>query len=254
MEPGKILHEIHGGTARITLSNPGRLNALDGNMVTALRNLVREINDDPQIRVVILKGAGGNFSAGADLGQLVHAGPMEALDFHLRMNETSHLIRNSRKIFITALEGYALGGGFELSLSTDIRICTEGAILGQPEIGVGLNAGAGGNAILPRVVGRSNALYMSLTGVKLKSDEALRMGIVQRVVPDSEIEEELEKLAETIMKAPEVSTALLKLSINNSLESPIDEAMVKESMAFALLNGEKEVKKRISGFLEKEKK
>ena len=202
MATNKILLESGNSATTIFFNNPDKLNALSPEIVQHLLKTLQSLEQNPDVKVVILRGKGGNFSAGADLEALEKFTPMDALAFHGQMNEIILLMNNSRKIFISVMEGYALGGAFELSLSTDIRICTEDAILGQPEINVGLNAGAGGNAILPRVVGRSNALYLVLTGKRISAGRAYELGIVQEVSNAEQLEQKLETLVSGILSRP----------------------------------------------------
>ncbi len=251
MAADQLLTESGNGAARIFFNNPEKLNALSPEIVEQLLYALREIEENNNIRVVILRGKGGNFSAGADLEALERFTPAEALEFHRKMNEIIHLLINSRKIFISVLEGYALGGAFELSLSTDIRICTRNAVLGQPEINVGLNAGAGGNAILPKVVGRGNALYMVLTGKRISAGRAYEMGIVQAVASAEELESELDTLVSGILSQPVTAVEMSKLAVNSSFKNETDLALEVEALTFALLHGNNETKNRIRKFLKK---
>ncbi len=251
MTDHRLLIESGNGTTTIFLNNPEKLNAISPEIVEEMLDKLREIEEDPEVRVVVLRGKGGNFSAGADLEALEKFTPAQALRFHRKMNDIIRLMNSSSKIFISVMEGYALGGGFELSLSTDLRICTEDAILGQPESNVGLNAGAGGNAILPRVVGKANALYMVLTGEKLTAARAYELGIVQMVSPREQLEHKVDALVTGILKKPVSTIEMVKIAVNSSLSSGTDSALEVEALAFALLHGDEEVKGRIRKFLKK---
>lgn len=250
MNPSMVILELKDEVATLTLNDSKNMNALGEQMIRELRNLIREINEMDEVRVVILVGAGGNFSAGGNLKEILNFDSKTALNFHKILNEISYLMRHSSKIFLVGMEGYALGGGFEISLSADIRICSEDTILGQPEIGLGLNAGAGGNAILPRVVGRSNALYLALTGRKITSSEAKNLNIIQKVVPDGKLLEELHDLARDIILLPPETVSLTKLCINSATETPAGTSLDMEALAFSLLNTNKDVKQRIGKFFE----
>ena len=238
--------------AEITLNRPEKLNAISPEMLDKIMGFISELEERKEVRVVIIRGSGGNFSSGADLAGIGRFSSREAMHFHRKMNSLARMMNHSRMIFIAVLEGYALGGGFELSLSADIRICSSRAILGQPEIKMGLNAGAGGNAILPRIAGRGNAMYLVLTGEKVNAERARELGIVQVVCNEDSIEKEVLKLVETICSAPEISTSMAKLSINGAQESSVDYSLEIEALVFSMLADRPEVRERIKKFLKQE--
>ena len=183
-----VILKIEQTRAEITLNRPEKLNAISPEMLDKIIEFISELEERKEVRVVIIRGSGGNFSSGADLASIGRFSSKEAMHFHRKMNSLARMMNHSRMIFIAVLEGYALGGGFELSLSADIRICSSKAILGQPEMRMGLNAGAGGNAILPRITGRGNAMYMVLTGEKISAERAKELGIVQVVCNEGSVE------------------------------------------------------------------
>lgn len=242
---------ISGGIASLALSNPGKYNAISHPMLDQLIQHTRKIEEDPDARVVLLHGSDGNFSSGADISDLAALGKGDALKFHRKMNVLSRAMRHSSRIYIALLEGHSLGGGFELALSADIRICSDNARLGQPEANIGLNAGAGGNAILPRYIGRGNAMYYILTGEKFDAQKALELGIVQKVVPQSQLYQEAEELARRIISLPEETVSLTKMAVAASENSSVDSAMDMEALAFSWLNGQEEIKEKMKKFLKK---
>lgn len=251
MDTGRLLTESGNCVTTIFFNNPEKLNALSPETVEQLLKTLRELEEDREIRIIVLRGKSGNFSAGADLKALEKFTPTEALEFHRKMNEIIRLMNSSGKIFIAAMEGYAMGGAFELALSTDIRICTEDAILGQPEINVGLNAGAGGNAILPDIVGRSNALYLVLTGMKLSARRAYELGIVQVISEKGQLDNDVESLVRTILEHPNSTVEMSKHAVNSAFKSSSECALEVEALTFALLHGDEEVKNSIRKFLKK---
>ena len=248
---GEVTLRKSGGIAFLSLRNPGKFNAISFAMLDQLVSEAEKIEEDGEIRAVLIHGMDGNFSSGADLEDLVKMDTSSALAFHRKMNMLSHQMRNSSKIYITLMEGFALGGGFELSLSADIRICADNVKLGQPEINLGLNAGAGGNAILPRYVGRGNTMHLILTGEKFDARKGLELGIIQKVVPHSELYNEGENLAKRIVSLPKETVALTKMAVNASMDSSVDAALDTEALVFSLLNGQKEIKEKIRKFLKK---
>ncbi len=251
MMSGEVTLRKSGSIAFLSLMNPGKFNAISSAMLDQLVSEAMKIEEDVEIRVVLIHGADGNFSSGADLEDLVEMDASSALAFHRKMNTLSHQMRNSSKIYIALLEGFALGGGFELSLSADMRICADNVKLGQPEINIGLNAGAGGNAILPRYVGRGNAMHLILTGEKFDARKGMELGIIQKSVPLAELYQEGENLARKIAELPKESVALTKLAVNASMDSSVDAAMDTEALVFSWLNGQEEIKEKIRKFLEK---
>ncbi len=248
---GKVQLKTSRGIAHLILNNPGKLNAISLSMLEDLIEHSRRIEEDSEIRVVLLQGSEGNFSSGADISDLAGFDKKEALKFHMKMNALSRAMQHSSKIYIALLQGFSLGGGFELSLSADMRICTEDVIMGQPEVNIGLNAGAGGNAILPRFTGKGNAMYLILTGEKFNAAKGLELGIIQKIVPKSRIIQEGEKLAENILSLPEDTVSLTKMAVNASENTSIDSALEMEALIFSWLNGEKEIKEKMKKFLKK---
>lgn len=247
----KIQIEIRNETAWIYFNNPEKLNAISADMVDTLLEKVKELEENSTVRIAILKGKGVNFSTGANLEELEKFTPEEALTFHRKMNDISHIMRHSRKIYMAVFEGYSLGGAFELSLSTDIRVCDENATMGQPEIKVGLNAGAGGNAILPLMIGKGNAMFMALTGRTITAQRALELGIVQAVFPAARLNDELDALITGLLKRPQATLEAVKHTVNEATNREIDSLMEKEAQAFSYLHSKKEVKKEIRKFLKK---
>ncbi len=248
---GEVSLKVNNRIAFLAMSNQGKFNAISLSMLDQLIQHTRKIEEDPGVRVVLLHGAGGNFSSGADISDLASFDKNDALKFHRKMNILSRAMRHSGKIYIALLEGHSLGGGFELSLSADIRICADNARMGQPEINIGLNAGAGGNAILPRYIGKGNAMYYILTGEKFHAQKALDLGIVQKVVPHSQLYQEAENLAGRIISLPEETVALTKMAVNASENSSVDSAMDLEALVFSWLNGQEEIKEKMKKFLKK---
>lgn len=251
MSSGSILLETTGEAAVIYFNDPERLNAISSDMVDSLLNTVRKLEDNVKVRVVILRGKGGHFSSGANLRELEKASPEEALAFHRKMNEISRLIRHSGKVYISAYEGYALGGAFELSLSTDIRLSDEKSRIGQPEIRVGLNAGAGGNAILPKVIGKGNSMYMAMTGDSITAERAYQLGLVQAISKEGQLEQDLNGLVAKILEAPAVTAEEVKRTISSSVDDDSDRNLEREALSFSHLHSRKEVKEKIRKFLKK---
>ena len=200
----------------------------------------------------IVIGGKKNFSAGADILQFPELNPVEAYEFHRKLNELALYFREYSRPVISFLNGYVFGGGLELSLSTDIRVCSKDALLSQPEIGLGINAGAGGNVILPHVVGRNRALYMILTGTKLNASTAYDFGLVD-ILADHALEEAT-RIAGIINSKPENTVKLAKRAVNNTSSADVRSNLDYEAALFGVLFSEKDTKESINNFIKKKGK
>jgi enoyl-CoA hydratase/carnithine racemase len=226
-----------------------QLNTLTGHMVDEIIHAMKSVIDS--CRSIIIGGR-NNFSAGADVSQFQNMDARSAYEFHLKLNELALFFRSYPKPVISFLNGYVLGGGLELSLSTDIRICSENAILGQPEINLGINAGAGGNVILPSVIGRNRALYMILTGEKITASQAYDFGLVDLLSDNSE--GEARRIAALINTMPVDTVSLAKRAVNNATNNDLEMKLDYEAALFGILQSEKYTKERIDRFMQKKQK
>lgn len=249
-----ILEVDDEGIALLTLNRPEVRNALNLTMVHEIRAALGELAErDPEVRALIFTGAGGKaFLSGADIAELRDRGREDALR---RIN--SSLFREVEQFpapTIAAIRGYALGGGCELALACDLRVAGEGARLGQPEVALGIVPGAGGTYRLPRLIGLGRARELIFTGRRVDAPEAERIGLVNRVVPDDAVLGAARELAREIAKNGALAVRLAKVSLNASPEVPTDVAMRLESSAQAILFGDEEKVRRMTGFLEKREK
>ncbi len=235
--------------AILKLRNPGKINAINEEMARELISLIKECDQDSSCMAIIIGGDGGNFSSGADIEGFSGRGPEGALAFHALLNEVVRAIRSCAKPVIAVLEGYSLGGGLEIAESCDMRIASEDAKIGQPEINIGINAGAGGNVVLPKLVGRGRALYMILTGRKLSAKEAVEFGLVDFSFPAGSVWKEVRNIALEIASKPPATVRLAKMLVNNSEDMSVNSALDFEAVAFSMLFSTDETKKRIQKFL-----
>jgi len=221
-----IIYEKRGHLAYVTLNRPKALNAYNIRMRDELYEVLGAIRDDTEVRVVILKGAGEKaFCAGADLTEFLSAPPPV-------LSRTARFERDIWKRFtempipfIAAMHGYVLGSGIEMSLCCDVRLCSEDAQFGLPEVALGIIPAAGGSQTLPRTVGRSHALDMLLSGRWLKADEARRMKLVNRVLPGQQLLIEAEKLAETIAQFDPAAVMAAKQSVIRGLDMTLADGL-----------------------------
>ncbi len=248
-----VLKRIDGHVATLTINRPDKLNALNietrGRMVQELDELAK--NDD--IRVVVITGAGDKaFIAGADISEFEGRSPV---DQYRVMTDSSVFLAVDRfpKPTIAAINGFCLGGGCELAMACDIRIASEKAKLGQPEINLGLLPGGGGTQRLPRLVGMGAAFKLLYTGDFIRADEALRIGLVDEVVPAGDVAARAKELAEAIAAKSPVALRLIKQAVRTSMRTPLDEGLRQEVSLFALAFASEDMKEGVDAFLNKRK-
>ncbi|MCY0851967.1 enoyl-CoA hydratase/isomerase family protein [Thermoplasma acidophilum] len=233
-----VLKNMVGSAIYVYLDRPDKKNALDIESIKGLEKALDEACSDEKIRAVAISGKGKDFSAGADIDMLSSFDSSSAYEFRMAMNRLSRKMRDLPKPVIAILKGYSLGGGLELAESADIRIALKDAIIGQPEVSIGINAGAGGNVILPRIVGSGIAMYMAMSGRRMNASEAKAIGLVDEVVDD---EDQARKIVEDISSKPAVTLQYIKKLVNASLDLPVDRAMEEEALYFSMLFTRKEV-------------
>lgn len=238
--------------AWIILNRPQRMNAITERMIEELGSAIRLVDSDKQIRVVIIRGSGGKaFSIGADITSIDPSSPTNIANMARRWFETFSLIERSAKPFIAAIEGYALGGGCELALSCDFRIASEGSVIGLTETSLGLIPGAGGTQRLARIVGLPKAKEMIFFAEKIGSDEALKIGLVNRVFTKDNFEIGLREFAMKLAKQPPIAIRFAKYATNISTYLPADIGQLFEASSFGLLLTTKDVSEGISALLSK---
>jgi len=238
--------------AVVTIDRPKVLNALNAETIEELAAAFNELAADPAIRVILLTGAGGRaFAAGADIRELTALQSGQARAFALRGQGVFRRIEALGKPVIACIQGFALGGGCELAMACTLRIAAEDARLGQPEIKLGILPGYGGSQRLPRLVGRGAALKLLLTGAIVDAREALRIGLVDEVVPAHQLMPRAEALAlETAANAPLALGEVLRV-VDEGLDQPLDAALALESQSFARLAATADFAEGTHAFLEK---
>ena len=237
----------------IKINRPNFLNALNKDTIFELTNAVEELEKDRNIKVVILTGEGKSFIAGADIKQMKDMDSSEAKKFAEAGHNLLMKIENSRLPFIAAVNGYALGGGCEVMMACDICIAASSAKIGQPEINLGIHPGFGGTQRLPRLVGRMKAKEILFTGDNLDANEAHRIGLVNRVVPDDQIMQEVEKIANKIANKTTVQTDLIKKLVNKGMDIDLKRACELEISYFSSSFSTEDQKEGMAAFLEKRK-
>jgi enoyl-CoA hydratase len=252
MEFENLLVEVSEGIATITINRPAALNAVTAATLEELGRLVAEIDQSADIRVALLTGAGSKaFVAGADIASMRDMSPAQARELARLAQRVYAAIESSPKPFIAVVNGYALGGGCELALACDIRLASENARFGQPEINLGVMPGFGGTQRLPRLIGKGRALEIILGGEMIDAQEALRIGLVNRVVPPDELLEAAQQLARKIASKSLVALQLCKEAVRNGLEIELGKACAYEAELFAYSFSTSDQKEGMAAFLEK---
>jgi enoyl-CoA hydratase/carnithine racemase len=225
-----IIYEKQDGVAYVTLNRPKALNAYSVKMRDELYEVLGAIKDDPEVRVIILKGAGEKaFCAGADLTEFLTApAPVFARQARFERDIWGRFI-NIDKPFIAAMHGYVLGSGIEMSLCCDIRLAADDAQFGLPEPGLGIIPAAGGSQTLPRVIGRAAALDMLLSGRWLTAPEALKLKLVNRILPRADLYPEAQKLADKIKSHSPEAIMAIKQAVTRGLDMTLPEGLELES-------------------------
>lgn len=244
-----------GAVATITISRERVLNALSNATIKELLAALQDIDADNNVRVVIITGAGQKaFVAGADISEFR---AMESAEAGRAMAEFGHrigqFIASMNAIVIAAVNGYALGGGCELAMSCDIRIAADTAMFGQPEINLGIIAGWGGTQRLTRLVGPGMSKLLNLTGDLINAEEALRIGLVERVVPAAELQSHVQELAAKIAGKAPLAIGAVKQAVNRGMDMALADGCMYEAALFGSMVGTADSKEGASAFLEKRK-
>ncbi len=249
-----LLFEIQDGIATVTINRPDKLNALNDQVIAELGRAADQIAGDAGIKGAILTGAGAKaFVAGADIAELSRQDAESGRRRALAGQAAFRRLERCGKPVIAAVNGFALGGGCELAMACHLRIASENARFGQPEVKLGLCPGYGGTVRLPRLVGRGRALELLLGGQMIDATEAWRIGLVNRVVPASRLLEECRTQLQTMLEnAPLALRACLE-SVDSSLQVTLDEGLQIEAAHFGLLSATGDMREGTAAFLEKRK-
>ena len=248
-----VLYEQKGQYAIITINREKALNALNSAVLDELDKTLDSVDLD-QVRCLILTGAGQkSFVAGADIAEMSTLTKAEGEAFGKKGNDVFRKLETFPIPVIAAVNGFALGGGCEISMSCDIRICSENAVFGQPEVGLGITPGFGGTQRLARLVGAGMAKQLIYTARNIKAPEAFRIGLVNAVYPQEELLPAAEKMAAGIAKNAPIAVRNCKKAINEGLQVDMDQAIVIEEKLFGDCFETEDQKEGMTAFLEKRK-
>jgi enoyl-CoA hydratase len=249
-----IVYEKKGSIAYVTLNRPKVMNALNHAMWHDLEAAFADTRDDDAVRGVILTGAGDKaFIAGADISELAHVSAVEAEQSSAYGQKVLNLIENLGKPVIAAINGFALGGGCETAMACTIRIASENAKFGQPEVKLGVLPGGGGTQRMPRLIGKGRALQLILTGGMINAAEAYRIGLVNEVVSPAQLIARCEAILNEIFSNAPLAVKFSLKAVNDGMETTIAEGLALEASYFGLCAGTEDKKEGTSAFLEKRK-
>jgi enoyl-CoA hydratase len=247
-----ILVEQHGAVTLLTLNRPQSLNALNSQVLADLIDAFAAFEADPAQRCAVLTGSGEKaFAAGADIKEMADKPASDFFNEDFFAKWTSHVVKTTRKPWIAAVNGFALGGGCELAMMADFIIASDTAKFGQPEIKLGVAPGMGGSQRLTRAVGKAKAMDMCLTGRMMDAVEAERAGLVSRIVPLADLLAEALKTAAVIAAMPPMAAMVNKEMVNVAFETTLDQGLLFERRAFQILTATEDKAEGMKAFVEK---
>ncbi len=249
-----LLTKVESNLGWIIINRPDKLNALNGETIKELQEAFLSFQEDPEVKAIVLTGSGEKaFVAGADITELARLDQSGGKDYVLKGQELTKIIENFPKPVIAAVNGYALGGGTEIALACHIRIASENAKMGQPEVKLGLIPGYGGTQRLARLVGKGQAMELVLSGRIIDADEALRIGLVNRVVPQADLLPTCEAVAKEIVTNAPLALEYAITAINRGLEKTLEAGLLLEADLFGQACATEDSKEGTQAFIEKRK-
>lgn len=253
-EFANLLFEVEDGVGIVTINRPKALNALNAATIYELDQLFTELAKNDEVKAVIVTGSGEkSFVAGADITEMQKMSAIEGRSWGKLAQAVFNKIENLPKPVIAAVNGYALGGGCELSMACDIRIASEKAKFGQPEVSLGIPPGFGGTQRLPRLIGRGRAKELLFTGDMIDAAEAYRIGLANKVVPHGELLNVAKEMARKIMTRGPIAVSLCKAAVNEGMDVDLESGVAYEAELFGLCFATADQKEGMAAFIEKRK-
>ena len=249
-----IIVEKRDGKGIITINRPKVLNAIDWNTFFELQDCFNQLADDNDVNVIVLTGFGEKaFISGGDIGEELKMDGLESYKWSLTGHKFCSAIESCPKPVIASVNGYALGGGMEIALACDFRICSDNAKFGAPEVKLGVICGFGGNLRLPRFIGKTKAKELLMTGKMIDAKEAYRLNLVNSVVPLEQLKEEVDKFCEDLLNKNKITLDLIKKTIDYGLEMDFHAAIQYEAGLFGVVSATEDKVEGMKAFLEKRK-
>jgi len=252
----EVLYAKHEreGVAAITLNRERALNSLNAALLEKLRAALEDAESDGTVRSIVITGAGSRaFCAGADVKELKDKSQAEAKDLSLWFQDITNYMERLRKPIIARINGFCLGGGLELAMACDFRIASDNSIFGLPEVNLGIIPGGGATQRLTRLIGKTKAMEMLMTGEQIDAEEALRLGLVNRVVPANELDTAVNALLSELQAKSALTLGILKLVVNNGLKMSFERALSYEAECFGSALASRDAKEGLQAFIEKRK-
>lgn len=238
--------------AIVTVNRPDALNALNSDVLDGLKRAAEDVSQDENVHVVIVTGAGEKaFVAGADIKEMIGKTPMQMRQFTMLGHQVMGMFAKMEKPTIAAVNGFALGGGCELAIACDIRLASDNAKMGVPEVSLGIFPGFGGTQRLTKLLGKGRACELVFTGKMIKAEEAERIGLVNKVVPQAELMNEAKALATEISSKGPLAVGLAKSAINRALEVGLDDGLAYERELVSLAFSTEDKEEGLKAFMEK---
>ncbi len=254
MELETIIYQVEEGIALVKINRPKVLNALNHQVINELEKVMTEIKEDESVKGVIITGEGEKaFVAGADIKEITKLDATAGMEFALKGQKVFRLIETLGKPVIAAINGFALGGGCELAMACTLRVASEKAKLGQPEVNLGIIPGYGGTQRLPRLVGKGRALDLLITGRMIDANEALQWGLVNKVVPPEKLLDEAKELLKLILSKGPLAVKYAIEALDRGLEVSLEEGLRIEADLFGLSCATEDMKEGTQAFIEKRK-
>ncbi|RDY21068.1 enoyl-CoA hydratase-related protein [Criibacterium bergeronii] len=248
-----LIEKKNESVSLLTLNNPDTLNALSTDFMYDINEAIDIIENDKSVKVLIITGVGKAFIAGADIKEMIELTPAQTLEWGQLGSKLNTKVENMRIPVIAAVNGFALGGGCELAMACDIRIASEKAKFGQPEVGIGITPGAGGTQRLPRLVGIAKAKELLYTGKIIDAIEAEKIGLVNSVVPADELLQKAMEMANEISMQAQIAVQECKRLINSGIQTDINTGLALELQAFSLCSSTQDKQIGMGAFIRKEK-
>lgn len=253
MEYKNLIVDIEENVGIVKINRPDVLNAIDKETILELEKAMHELNDNPAVKVIIITGEGKAFAAGADIRAMIEFDSIEAREFSKLGRRVLSYIENMEKPVIAAVNGYALGGGCEIAMACDIRIASDKAVFGQPELKLGIIPGWAGTQRMARLLGISKAKELIFTGENIDAKEAEKIGLVNKTVSYDELMNEAKKMAKKMLQVGPTALKLVKTVINRGVDSDFTTASSYESEVFGVCFSTPEAKEGLKAFVEKRK-
>ncbi|MHC1599869.1 MAG: enoyl-CoA hydratase/isomerase family protein [Candidatus Methanospirareceae archaeon] len=249
-----LLCKKKGYVETITLNRPKSLNALNTALLTKLRAVLEDIEADAEVRVVVITGAGDKaFCAGADVNEILAKNPEEARVWSWWVQGVLTRIETIKKPVIAKINGFCLGGGLELAMACDFRIASDNSIFGQPEVNLAIIPGGGGTQRLPRLIGKTRAMKLLMTGEQIDAAEAYRLALVNTVVPVDELDREVDELIKKLLSKSSAALGTLKYAVSRGMEMELEYALNYEADCFGAVCATEDAREGLKAFLEKRK-